>query len=73
LGFNEIALLFGRAPAVFVVRGGSRFLKRGLEALVPISEVFPAPLAALAGRTVAFSATTLFSSFLKIGAFLYGS
>jgi chromate transporter len=73
LGFNEIALLFGGAVAVFIVRGGYRFLKRGLEAWAPISAVFPAPLAALTGRAAAFNTTTLFLSFVKIGAVLYGS
>jgi chromate transporter len=73
LGFNEIALLFGGAAAVFLVRGGYRFLKRGLEALVPISGIFPAPLAAMAGRALTFNTATLFLSFVKIGAVLYGS
>jgi chromate transporter len=73
LGWNEIALLFGGAAAVFVARGGYRFMKHGLKALIPIPGLFPVPLAALAGPAVAFSASTLFLSFLKIGAVLYGS
>jgi chromate transporter len=73
LGFNELALLFGGAAAVFLVRGGHRLLKKGLEALVPFSGIAQGPLAALAGSAVPFSPATLFLSFVKIGSVLYGS
>lgn len=73
LGFNELVLLFGGAAAVFIVKGGHRLLKRGLEALAPIPGLLAAPLAALAGNAVPFSPTTLFLSSLKIGSVLYGS
>jgi chromate transporter len=73
LGVNEIVLLFGGAAAVFLIRGGHRFLKKGLEALIPFSGIVQGALAAPAGGSVPFSATTLFLSFLKIGSVLYGS
>lgn len=71
LGFNEIALLFGGAAAVLLFHSGWRLLKRGIPALfLPILKL---PLSVLSAGAVPFSQTTLFLSFLKIGAVLYGS
>jgi chromate transporter len=70
LGLNEIMLLFAGAAVVMLVYGGSRFWRKAspAAALLPLVK---APLAA-AGLT-SFSQLTLFLSFLKIGAVLYGS
>jgi len=72
LGFNEIALLFAGAGAVVLLYSGRRFLKRSLSALL-VLPILKAPLSELSIGAVPFSQTTLFLSFLKIGAVLYGS
>jgi len=67
LGINEIALLFGGALLFLLVKMGARV---GPGAMA----VAFAPWASLGLLTAApFSHTTLFLSFLKIGAILYGS
>ncbi len=67
LGINEIALLFGGALLFMLVKMGAR-VRPGAMA------VAFAPFASLGLFTAApFSYTTLFLSFLKIGAILYGS
>ncbi|MGB7294897.1 MAG: chromate efflux transporter, partial [Candidatus Aminicenantales bacterium] len=73
LGFNEIALLFCGAAAVFLVGGGRRFLRHGLEAIVPIPVLLQMPLAAFYEGVVRFSQSALFLGFLKIGSVLFGS
>lgn len=72
LGFNEIALLFAGAGVVLLIYSGRRFLKRSLSALL-VLPILKAPLSMLPIGAVPFSQTTLFLSFLKIGAVLYGS
>lgn len=72
LGFNEIALLFGGAAVVLLFHSGRRLLKRGLSALL-VLPMLKAPLSMLSMGAVPFSKTTLFLTFLKIGAVLYGS
>jgi chromate transporter len=71
LGLNEIMLLFAGAAAVVLVYAGRRFWRKAGPgvALLPFVKI---PLAAAAG-VVGFSKLTLFLSFLKIGAVLYGS
>lgn len=71
LGFDEIALLFGGAAAVILVRSGSRFFRHGLSGIFALPLLFKVPFAAL--YTGAFSQSTLFLTFLKIGATLFGS
>jgi chromate transporter len=63
VGLNPLVPLFGLAIAVMLLQNGKR-----PHVLVPISAL--APLAAAASD---FSLTTLFLTFLKIGATLYGS
>jgi len=77
LGYNEIALLFGGAAVVWLVRSSFRFFKRVAPALL-VTPAFLSklPLSALAASVagkVAFSQSTLFLTFLKIGSVLYGS
>jgi chromate transporter len=71
LGFNEIALLFGSAAVVLLFHSGRRLLKRGLSALL-VAPMLKA-VSMFSTGAVPFSKTTLFLSFLKIGAVLYGS
>jgi chromate transporter len=71
-GFNEIALLFAGAGVVLLFHSGRRLLKRGLAAVL-VSPMLKAPLSLLSAGIVPFSQTTLFLTFLKIGAVLYGS
>lgn len=73
LGFNEIALLFGGAGVVLLIHGGNRLFKHGLPVALVIPPILQAPLPLLAAGTVPFSQFTMFLSFLKIGAILYGS
>ena len=76
IGFNELAILFGGALLVFLVRtiqsgrsGGS-----GPTALLPLAVPATAlPALVLQSAQVPVSLTTLFLTFLKIGAVLYGS
>ncbi len=72
LGFNEIALLFAGAGVVLLLYSGRRLLKRGLSTVL-VLPILKAPLSMLSIGAVPFSQTTLFLSFLKIGAVLYGS
>jgi chromate transporter len=70
LGINEIALLFAGAVAVMLIYTGKRFLKGAVSAVVAMP-LLKVPMAA--ANIVLFSQATLFLSFLKIGAVLYGS
>ncbi len=72
-GFNEIALLFAGAAVVLLVRSGRHLWKHGGTALLAISTVLKMPLPILAASAIPFSQATLFLTFLKIGAVLYGS
>jgi chromate transporter len=70
LGINEIALLFAGALAVMIYQNLSRFKKNSVHSFIPF------PLAGLGLSAIAavpFNFTTLFLTFLKIGAILYGS
>jgi chromate transporter len=71
LGVNELALLFGGGVVGLVIYLGLRRRQGALPALLPLGALGIAPLPALA--TVPFSMSTLFLTFLKIGAILYGS
>jgi chromate transporter len=74
VGFNELAILFGGAAMVLLVRSLQRALpgRAAISAILPLSAM---PLSALPlpAALVPISLTTLFLTFLKIGAVLYGS
>jgi len=72
LNVNEIALLFGGAAAVLLIRGGWRLWKQGVPALLALPAL-GAPLSSLPTAALPFSPATLFLAMLKIGAVLYGS
>jgi chromate transporter len=74
-GFDEIALLFAGAAAVLLVRGGCRLFRHGLPAILAAPALlFKIPLTTLSAATaISFSQSTLFLTFLKIGATLFGS
>ena len=73
LGYNEIALLFVGAAVVLLVHGGRRLWRHGVSAVLAIP-LLKLPWLTLAATAAApFSQTTLFLTFLKIGAVLYGS
>src|SRR5829696_948439 len=77
VGFNELVILFGSALLVLIARTGQRMSPRQLGAALaaPVGGlplmVFPVPL--LQAVPVPVSLMTLFLTFLKIGAVLYGS
>lgn len=76
LGFNELAILFGGALLVLLVRSASRALSGSPDAaILPFGALsLPAlPTLFLQAAAVPVSLTTLFLTFLKIGAVLYGS
>ena len=76
LGFNELAILFGSALAVLLVRTVQRLSPRQLGATMP-APFAGLPLTMLTtllqAAPVPGSLMTLFLTFLKIGAVLYGS
>lgn len=72
LGFNEIAVLFVGAAVVLLFQNGRRLWKRASSALL-VSPLLSLPMSVLSAGMVPFSQTTLFLTFLKIGAILYGS
>jgi chromate transporter len=69
---NEIALLFAGAAIVLLYQSGQHFIKNGFPALLaaPIVKI---PAVIVTAIAAPFSQTTLFLTFLKIGAVLYGS
>jgi len=75
LGLNEIALLFGGGIFVMLVRNGHRLRLSRAQAilLAPFSGVLANAAAANSNGATSFSLLTLFLTFLKIGAVLYGS
>lgn len=77
LGLNELALLFGGALLVAVVQNRGRLRTWRLPLVLPPSFTLTGAgggvLGALAAGAVPFSLMTLFLTFLKIGAVLYGS
>ena len=72
LGFNEITLLFAGAAAVLLFRFVRHLLKGGFSAL-SLLPLLGMPVPMLSAGVVPFSQTTLFLTFLKIGAVIYGS
>ncbi len=74
VGWDEIALLFAGAAAVLLVRSGRHFLKSGTAAMLAVPALLlKLPLAGLSAGAIAFNPATLFLTFLKIGATLFGS
>jgi chromate transporter len=79
LGLNPLVPLFGSALLVMVVENRTRFTRRGRSAagarpmLALPGLPFVPGVAVGAGGAVAFNLATLFLTFLKIGATLYGS
>jgi chromate transporter len=77
LNLNELALLFGGALLVAVVKNGRRIWAwKGTLLLAPglsVQGVGSVLLGVLVTGAAPFSLTTLFLTFLKIGAVLYGS
>ena len=67
IGLNEIALLFGGGLLVLLLQNARRLKRPGL----PV--IFAPALGLPLVSASAFSYTTLFLSFLKIGAVMYGS
>jgi len=74
LGLNEILLLLGGAALVVLVQSGRRLFRQGTAALlVTPALLLKLPLTGLAASAIAFNQTTLFLTFLKMGATLFGS
>jgi chromate transporter len=77
LGFNELAILFGGALLVLLVQAVQQSLsgRSGVLALAPLGALPASTLSVLLAQTAQapVSLTTLFLTFLKIGAVLYGS
>jgi chromate transporter len=77
LGFNELAILFGGALLVLLVQAVRQGLsgRSGALALTPFGALPASALPVLLAQTaqVQVSLSTLFLTFLKIGAVLYGS
>jgi chromate transporter len=75
LGFNELALLFGGGLLVMLLKQARRPGPRaaGAVAVVPLLGMPLPSVPAAAAGAVSFSLLTLFLTFLKIGAVLYGS
>jgi chromate transporter len=72
LGLNEIALLFAGAAVVLLFHFVRHLLKGGFSPL-SLSPLLGLPVPILSASVVPFSQTTLFLTFLKIGAVIYGS
>ena len=70
LGFNAIAILFAGAAVVLLFQSGKQLWKR-TSSLLLFSPLFPLPSLVSTGM-VPFKQTTLFLTFLKIGAVLFG-
>ncbi|MEO8288111.1 MAG: chromate efflux transporter [Chloroflexota bacterium] len=75
LGINEILLLFGGGLLVMLAENARRaWLSRApVAALAPLPLLLPTALAQVAAGFASFNIWTLFFTFLKIGAVLYGS
>jgi chromate transporter len=72
-GVNEIALLFGGGLLVMLVRNAYRLGREGSLSLAALPLLGLSSSTALAAAPTSFSLATLFLTFLKIGAVLYGS
>ena len=71
LGFNEIAILFAGAAVVLLFQGGKHLWKQATSLLI-ISPILPLWLSTSSTDKVPFKQSTLFFTFLKIGALIYG-
>jgi chromate transporter len=74
LGINEILLLLGGAALVLLVQSGLQWIKRPSSGLLIVPALFwKMPFSGLFTSITSFSNTTLFLTFLKMGATLFGS
>jgi chromate transporter len=74
LGINEIALLLGGAVIFVLIQSGRRLIKQKTAVLLLTPALLlKFPLAGIASGTIAFNQATLFLTFLKMGATLFGS
>jgi chromate transporter len=71
LGLNALAVLFAGAAVVLVFQSGKRFWTHP-SSLFLLSPMLPLRLPTFAADKVPFKQTTLFLTFLKIGALIYG-
>jgi chromate transporter len=71
LGVNAIAILFAGAAVVLLFQNGKRFWPQALSIFV-LSPLLPLKMPELSADKVPFKQTTLFLTFLKIGALIYG-
>ena len=71
LGINELALLLGGGLVVMALRAGAERRRTLTSRLILLAA--PGTLPSAAGAAAAVSLATLFFTFLKIGAVLYGS
>jgi chromate transporter len=72
-GLNEILLLLGGAALVLLVQSGLRSIRRPAGLFILPAIFLTLPLPGFAAEVTAFSQTTLFLTFLKMGATLFGS
>jgi chromate transporter len=73
-GIDEIVLLLGGAALVLLVQSGWRLFRRGTATLlVTPALLLKLPLIGLATSAIAFNQATLFLTFLKMGATLFGT
>ena len=70
LGFNAIAILFAGAAVVLLFQSGKQLWK-SMPSVLLFSPLFPLP-SVVSTSMVPFKQTTLFLTFLKIGAVLFG-
>ena len=74
LGVNEILLLLGGAVLVVLVQSGRRLFRHGTAALLLAPALLlKLPLTGFATSAIAFNQATLFLTFLKMGATLFGT
>jgi chromate transporter len=71
LGLNALAVLFGGAAVVLIFQSGKHFWTHP-SSLFLLSPMLPLRLPTLAADKVPFKQMTLFLTFLKIGALIYG-
>ena len=73
-GFDEIILLFAGAAVALLARSGRRLFRHGVPAILAAPALlFKLPLGGFSAGAIAFNQVTLFLTFLKIGATLFGS
>jgi len=77
LGVNEVLLLFAGGATIMLIQNWTRLREAKPSILLPLrfdtASLLNAALPALATAPVSFSLSTLFLTFFKIGAILYGS